>query len=360
MTATMAFVKLAFMPQQTRCAQSGQNLAGSYMKKNRIAVVGSGVVGSILAAHLLRNKEEVILVDSSKRRLAQIKEKGLSIYDPAPFMHGTFTVGAKETCLSVSEAARLGADTVFICVKASAIRSMLAELKGICRAAACLPAGRRKVTLVSFQNGLDTEELLGRAAGRENVLRAVVNYAGRLNPDGGVEITFFNKPNYIGTLEAGAIPRARAVCEALTRAGLDTEYSPEIKRHVWEKVILNSMLSPVCALTGMTMRQALKCAPTRKLVLELGREAVEVAKGSGVRLPGKFIEFCVSYLGRAGHHKPSMLIDVETTGRTEIEFLNGKICEYGAKNKAPVPFHRAVAALVQGLEITKIAQRSKK
>ena len=322
------------------------------MKKSRIAVVGSGVVGTILAAHLLRNREDVILADSLKCRLAQIKEKGLSIDDPAPFSHGSFTVGAKETCLSVSEAARRGADTIFICVKASSIRSMLAELKGICR-------GPGKTTLVSFQNGLDTEELLAQAAGRENVLRAVVNYAGRLNPDGAVEITFFNKPNYIGALEAGAVPRARAVCEVLTGAGLDTVYSPEIKRQVWEKVILNSMMGPVSALTGMTMRQALECAPTRELVLELGREAIEVAKCSGVSLPGKFLEFCVSYLTKAGHHKPSMLIDMETTGRTEIEFLNGKICEYGAKNKAPVPFHRTIAALIQGLERTKTSQRSK-
>jgi 2-dehydropantoate 2-reductase len=107
----------------------------------------------------------------------------------------------------------------------------------------------------------------------------------------------------------------------------------------------------------MTMRQALECAPTKELVLELGREAIGVAKSSGVRLPGKFLELCASYLGKAGHHKPSMLVDVETTGRTEIEFLNGKICEYGAKNKVPAPFHRAVAALVQGLERTKITQQ---
>ncbi|MBI4802895.1 MAG: ketopantoate reductase family protein [Elusimicrobia bacterium] len=316
------------------------------MRKNRIAVVGSGVVGSILAAHLLRNKEEVILSDSLKRRLDRITEKGLSILDPTPFTHGPFTVEAKEACLSMREAARRGAETIFICVKAPAIQSLLAELRGICR-------GPRRVRVVSFQNGLDTEELLARAAGRENVLRAVVNYAGRLDPGGAVEITFFNKPNYIGALETAAIPYARTICGTLTRAGLDTEYSPKIKRQVWEKVILNSMLCPVSALTGMTMRQVMECAQTRELVMELAGEAIEVARRSGVCLPEKFLDFCVSYLTRAGDHKPSMLVDMETTGRTEIEFLNGKVCEYGAKNKAPVPFHRAVSALIKGLESRK-------
>ena len=84
--------------------------------------------------------------------------------------------------------------------------------------------------------------------------------------------------------------------------------------------------------------------------MELAREAIEVAGRSWVRLHGKFLDFCVSYLTEAGHHKPSMLVDVETTGRTEIEFLNGKICEYGDKNKVPVPFHKTVSALIKGLE----------
>lgn len=313
------------------------------MKKNTFAVVGTGVVGSILAAHLLKNNEEVILADSQKSRLDSIKRKGLSILDPAPFTRGSFTVKAKESCLSLREAARLGAKTIFISAKSSAIRSMLPELEKVCRG----PGGAK---LVSFQNGLDTEELLARAAGRKNVLRAVVNYAGKLTPDGAAEITFFNKPNYIGALEAASVPYARSVCDALTRAGLDTQYSREIKKQVWEKVIMNSMLSPVSALTGMTMKQAMEYPPTRELITELAREAIEVAGRSGVTLPDKFLEFCLAYLTRAGHHKPSMLVDVETTGRTEIEFLNGKICEYAARNKVPVPFHRAISALVRGVE----------
>ncbi|MBI4351841.1 MAG: ketopantoate reductase family protein [Elusimicrobia bacterium] len=307
------------------------------------------MIGSILAAHLLRNETGVVLADTMKSRLDSIREKGLSVSDPAHFTHGSFTARAAQTCCSLSEAVRLGAETIFICVKAPAIRSLLPELRAVC-------GGQSRVKVVSFQNGLDTEELLARAAGRENVLRAVVNYAGRLAPDGAAEIAFFNGPNYIGALEAAAVPRARAVCGALTAAGLETRYSGEVKRQVWEKVILNSVLSPISALTGMTMRQAMRCPATLGLVRELAREAIEVAGRSGIGLPKNFLEFCVSYLNKAGHHKPSMLVDIETTGRTEIEFLNGKICEYAEKNKVAVPFHKAICALVKGVESRKNSQ----
>ncbi len=318
-------------------------------KPPKFAVIGSGVIGSILAAHLLRNKSCVVLADTMKSRLDCIMEKGLSISDPAHFTHGSFTARAGQTCCSLSEAVRLGAETIFICVKAPAIRSLLPEIRDVC-------GGQSRVKVISFQNGLDTEELLAQAAGRENVLRAVVNYAGRLAPDGGVEITFFNGPNYIGALEASAVPHAKAACEALTAAGLETKYSSEVKRQVWEKVILNSVLNPISALTGMTMRQVMQCPSTLELVKELAREAIVVAGRSGVSLPESFLDFCVSYLNKAGHHKPSMLVDIETTGRTEIEFLNGKICEYADKKKVAVPFHRAICALVKGVESRKNSQ----
>ncbi len=311
--------------------------------KHKFAVVGVGVAGGILAAHLLKNDEDVVLVDVSKARLDEIKTKGLSVRDPKPFTHGHFTVAVKEACFSLSEAAKGGMDIVFVCVKACLLKSLLPEIKKVCQAC----EGAR---VVSFQNGLDTEELLAQAAGRRNVLRGVVNYAGRVPPDGGVEFTFFNKPNYIGALEDEAIPYAKDICGILNRAGLDTEYSHEIKRQVWEKSILNSMMSPVTALTRMTMKEVLDCEQTKEIVMELAREAIEVAGRSGIHLPDKFLDFCVSYLGKAGHHKPSMLVDVEAGCETEIDFLNGKICEYGIRNKVPVPYNRTISALIKGLE----------
>lgn len=313
------------------------------MKKYRIAVVGVGVVGGILAAHLLKNDEEVVLVDVSKSRLDQLRSKGLSVGDPKTFTHGPFSVAVREACSSLSEAAKGGMDIVFVCIKACLLKSLLPEIKKVCQAC----EGTR---VVSFQNGLDTEEFLAQSAGRRNVLRGVVNYAGRVLPDGGVELTFFNKPNYIGALEDEAIPYAKDICGILNRAGLDTEYSHEIKRQVWEKSILNSMMSPVTALTRMTMKEALDCEQTKEIVIELAREAIEVAGRSGIQLPKDFLDFSISYLGKAGHHKPSMLVDVEAGSETEIDFLNGKICEYGIRSKVPVPYHKTVSALIKGLE----------
>jgi 2-dehydropantoate 2-reductase len=58
----------------------------------------------------------------------------------------------------------------------------------------------------------------------------------------------------------------------------------------------------------------------------------------------------MGYLSKGGHHKPSMLIDIESKKPTEIEFLNGKIVELGKKYSIPVPFNETTAAYVRALE----------
>jgi 2-dehydropantoate 2-reductase len=58
----------------------------------------------------------------------------------------------------------------------------------------------------------------------------------------------------------------------------------------------------------------------------------------------------MDYLSGAGHHKPSMLIDIEKGNPTEIDFINGKISEYGQRFNIPVPLHAALTALIKAKE----------
>ncbi|MFC1679089.1 ketopantoate reductase family protein [Elusimicrobiota bacterium] len=318
------------------------------MKKQRIAILGVGAVGSILAAHLIKSGEEVVLVEALPGRLGGIRSDGVAVQDPKNFTFGAFTVEAKEAYGSIEEAAEGGLDAVFVCVKVCALKYILPGIKAVC-------AGENPPLIVSFQNGLDTEEFLAPAAGRGNVLRGVVNYAGGLRPDGAAQFAFFNKPNYLGALDESVAERAKELCSVMTKAGLDTEYTAEVKKKVWEKVILNSMLSPITALTGLTMQDSLDCEETRQIVVELGREGIEVAAKDGFEFPEGFLDKCMGYLGKAGHHKPSMLVDVEEGRESEIDFLNGKIRDHGLAQGLPVPYNKAIAAMVKGLDAKNIA-----
>ncbi|MFQ6128878.1 MAG: ketopantoate reductase family protein [Thermoplasmata archaeon] len=309
---------------------------GSPGEPLRVAVVGVGPVGGILAAHLAQDGNEVYPVDILTDHLDVIKSDGLRISGLEDMK-----IVIPDVCYSVSELKDRKFDAVFTAVKACVLPRVIEELRQVVE---------QGTFVISYQNGLDTERMIADAFGEKYALRVVVNYAGNLMENGHVKMAFFNKPNYIGAVSEDGADFAKRVAEIMSSAGLDTEYTSEITKYVWEKVILNSGLGSLCAVTGQTMRQAMDLAETYDIVQNLVREGIAVAEAAGYKYADDFFEFCMDYLRKGGHHKPSTLIDVECKRPTEIDFLNGKIVEYGKKHNIETPYNSAVVNLLKAKE----------
>jgi len=286
-----------------------------------IAVVGAGPVGSIVAAHLSSIGEEILLVECAEERLEQLQEHGLAVT-------GRVQIETQLPFLlkSIGELARIPLTAVFICTKAWALKTLLPQL------AEAIDPG---TPIISFQNGIGPEDEIANFFPRENVSRAVVNFAGGVPPDGGpVVMQWFNAPNYIAPLDgcSAALP---PIIEKLTVAGLATELasSHEIKKKVFFKTILNSALNALCASTGITMRQAMGLPHTRNLANMLIREGLSVGSAVGYYYGESSLQFCTRYLNEGGDHLPSMWRDLERGLPTEIEYMNGKIVEIGSMFK---------------------------
>ena len=220
------------------------------------------------------------------------------------------------------------------------------------------------VTCVSCQNGLDTERMLIEKLGPERALRGVVNYAGNVTAMGVIDMTFFNPPNFIGAAVAGngaAEDRARTVVELFNSSDLETRFSENVIQHVWEKVIRNAGLMPVSALNGQNMAQVMASKPSLFLVERLLEESLAVAEKLGYTFDDDFFDSTLAYYRNAGHHMPSMWIDIQQGLHTEISVLNGAIADYGDQQGVPTPYSRALANLVDGIdELAAIKRREGK
>lgn len=308
----------------------------------RMAVVGTGIVGSILAGHLLKKGEETVLVDALPERVASLKRSGVRVSDPGRCISGDLAVPAREVLGSISELRAKPPDVVFLSTKACMLEEVLPEVKAL---------GREGLKVVSFQNGLGTEDLVAQALGtRQNVLRVVINYAGRIVDKETVGVGFFNRPNYIGALEPGTVPAARELAALLTAAGLETNYTDALAAQIWQKAILNSALCGTAALTRLTMQAVMETPELRAVAEGIMREGLAVAAAEGVAFPEDVNARFLKYLKNAGPHKPSMCADCENRRRTEIDFLNGAIAERGRKAGVPTPYNETVTALIKGLE----------
>jgi len=308
-------------------------------KKPTVGVIGLGPVGSILAAHLANGKVDVVVQDAMPNIRLKVIQDGISISGITEFHAKIDKVAG-----SIREIAEFGVEIVFIVTKACYLEDILPEIKQIYTP---------KMKVVSFQNGLDNERLIAEQLGIDTSYRVVINYAGNLAGPGNAVMNWFQPPNYVGVFHKGKYSTddtTSNIARLLSEAGLKTEESSDIKKHVWEKTILNAALCSICGVTGQTMKDAMEFEPSRKLAIEILEEGLEVAQKDGYDFGSEALSRFTSYLEKGGAHKPSMLIDIENKRPTEVDFMSGAIARYGEKYKIPTPVNSTFTGLIKTIE----------
>ena len=304
-------------------------------KLNNVLVIGAGAVGSIFSAYLTRRGKNVFLVDIQKDRIAAIQDQGITIVEP----RARFSVRLNDASCSLSDAKKFRAEIIAVAVKTYDLEAVLEELSSV-----FIPGQK----ILVLQNGVDNEEEVGKKFGRENVLRGVINFGGMVLKPGLVQLSFFNPPNYIGVLTPENEPLARDIAGIITAAGLKTVFTPEIKKYEWIKTILAAGLMPVCAVTGLSMKEALENAETRFLCEHILQECIKVAEKEGYDLEKDFFGECLFYLSQGGHHKPSTSIDLEKGN--PVEYVFQQVIDYGHKLSVSTPYLEALTMIMRTLE----------
>ncbi len=300
------------------------------------AVVGAGPVGCIVSAFLAKGGYDVTLCDVVPDLIKPALDPGIRI-------EGAETVkqAVSRTCSSVDDLTDIRPEVVFLTVKANALPLIASALENFYR---------EGTYVVSWQNGIDTELVMAQSLGRKAVMRAVVNYGCGLVAPAHVHMPFHHPPHFLQELDPESADAAKAVAKALSNSGLITEHTHEIVYMVWRKAILNACMNPVCAVTGITMAQAMNDPIVFQIVDALVKECVKVARANEISLGWDFYRYAMEYMSKAGDHKPSMLVDIENKRRTEIDFINGKFVEYGEQSGVETPYNITIRALVKALE----------
>ncbi len=307
--------------------------------KSTVGVIGLGPIGSILSAHLAKSGVDVVVQDAMPNIRQKVKQDGLNISGIV-----SLSVKIPKVADSIPELARFGAEIVFIITKACYLKDIVPELRQIYTP---------EMKIISFQNGLDNERFVAEQMGINTAYRAVINYAGNIAGPGNAVMNWFQPPNYIGVLHKNQYSTdetTKEIAGMLTEAGLKTEESSDIKKHVWEKTILNAALCSICGVTGQTMKEAMQFEHSRKLAVEILEEGLNVARKDGYDFGSEALAHFTAYLEKGGAHKPSMLIDIEHKRPTEVDFMTGAIAKYGEKYKIPTPVNSTFTRLIKTIE----------
>lgn len=303
----------------------------------KIAIVGPGALGSLLAGLLARTGQSVTLIDYKPERAAQIDRQGIIIEEGA----GRETVRVPATASLEGLAAP---DLVVFCVKAYDTAAAAERVK---------PLVGEATLVLTLQNGLGNAEVLEGAFGPRNLLAGVTTQGVTLLAPGHVRRAGVGKA-YVGWARPEREvedPQLSAVCQALSGAGVETQAMARIERYIWHKLILNAALNPLGALLRVRNGELLELAPCREVMAELIREAVATARLMGVLLPSlDYNAELEALLTQTKDNLCSMLQDVLKQRRTEVAYINGALGKTAEEVGFPLPVHSLIAALVEATE----------
>ncbi|OFX43646.1 MAG: hypothetical protein A2046_15950 [Bacteroidetes bacterium GWA2_30_7] len=307
------------------------------MKNLKIGIIGLGPIGQTLAVHFKEAGCEIAITDLDRDKLTLIRKNGIELVDKiekkAFFKH---------VYNSIEELLEHDFDLLISAVKAYHVDSIISQIE---------KKAKKDIYLLSAQNGIDIRVKYISHFRDSQIFRMVVNFAGTLQSPNVTAVNFFNPPNYVASVDDSQEEIAKWMADTLNSVNLKTEKVDSfiVANKIWEKTILNAALSPLCALSGLTMKEAMNNPDTLEIVEQLIYEAVEVAKAEEIKLPENFVKLCIRYLSNAGNHMPSLAIDLMNKRRTEIDYMNGKIVDYGRKHYIRTPLNLTLTNLIKAI-----------
>lgn len=302
----------------------------------KIAVVGVGATGAVLAAALLKQDPETVLVDPGPGLGEALTNNGITISGEV-----SYRVPVRRFCERISMIKPLNPNIIFLSTKTFHLPMVLEELKGVFT---------EETKIVSTHNGLGPEDAIAEVFGADAVFRMSLNYGVSLKAPGVVEMAFFNRPNHVGSLTADNKELGTRIAQLLTDRGLDTECVDDIKLFVWKKMVMKCTTASLCAVTDRTLKEVLGFPPTREIADKCFQEALAVAKAQGYDLGEHYLRDMLAYLEKAGIHKDSMCYDIAHKTPTEIDFLGGKVVEYARELGVSTPYYVTMTNLVKAIE----------
>src|SRR5438552_1443889 len=331
-------------------------------EKMKIAVIGAGAMGGMLAVRLALSGQSVTVVDRGAH-LEAIQRNGLKLICPDGAEEAAKDLRAVASCTDAGLQ-----DLVFLALKAYVVEAAAPQMRALFDA---------NTVVVPIQNGLpwwyfqnfsgphagcrlktaDPNGVIEQNIEPRRIIGCVVYPAGEIIAPGVVKLLEGDRFP-VGELDGVESERVKNVSQALVGAGLKAPVLNDIRSEIWLKLWGNMSFNPISALTHATLVDICQEGATRELAADMMREAQAVAEKLGVtfRVP---LEKRIEGAAKVGKHKTSTLQDVEAGRPVEVDALIGSVIELGELTGTPTPATRAVYALLKLLVKTMHEERAR-
>lgn len=302
----------------------------------RIVIVGGGAIGRLFGSYLVRDGNEIILIDKDREIIGALQEKGIGLMgdnSTSPDSVTSFPVRAYQSAKSIDEA-----DLVLLLVKSQATLPATKDVEHLIG---------DECPLLSIQTGLGNFEVIRNVIPEKNVLLGISFLTGTALSDARVKKGGLAK-TYLGELDGLFSKRLEKISSTFNRCGIKTRMVERILGRLWSKVIIYAAINPVSAILQVPNGLLTSTMESITLMKRLLDEGKSVANACSVELvyPDLYTELFDACEQSSSNLSP-MLQDILNENPTEVDAQNGAICRFAEKHGIQVPTHKTMVELVR-------------
>ena len=304
----------------------------------KVAIIGTGAMGSIYAALLAEAGHDVWAVDAWQAHVDAINTAGLRVA-------GASSDRTITTIHATTDIAQVGDCDLYI------IATKVGQVSAAARAVAKII--RPEALVLTIQNGLGAGERIAEHISIKNVLLGVAEGFGASMKGPGHAHHNAMKLVRVGEINGGLTQRLQKLEKKLQMAGLQTKAFENITQLIWEKFLCNVTFSAPCTVFEKTVGGLMSDADQWQIALGAMQEAYQIAQHRNIALSFDDPEAYVTEFGQnMPNARPSMLLDHIAKRTSELGAINGMVPVMGRQDNIKTPYNDTLVAMVKAREAT--------
>ncbi|KAI8907068.1 ketopantoate reductase PanE/ApbA C terminal-domain-containing protein [Powellomyces hirtus] len=327
-----------------------------------VLVIGAGLIGSYLAAHLSHRPDLCTTHIVARPRVVEAIKKVGSLSatsQAAPTTPVSIPVASLSLhdSLEAYRSSPAGANPptyIIVTVKRGAAGSVYDDLKEVGTAWSATAA------VVPFMNGVGAAEQARDALPQWTIMEGMWPF----------NVIESSEQHYSqasgGDVYVDETEKGIALAKLLTQAGIATKTSPNMEGILYGKLLIN-LHNAISALTGLPIQQELATRAARKIWAGCITEALDIYRANGIN-PVSFLPYGIPYsvlptilalpnflffpiatkmLSIDPRATSSMYEDLRHKRTTEIDYIQGQVVRLGKENGLHAPICERIVALVK-------------
>jgi len=301
-----------------------------------VAIVGAGALGLLYAKPIAQKLEKKCYFIADGSRYHRIKD-------------GKFTINGKPEHFNVVSADSLAEgllekpDFIIVAVKNYHLNDITRLLDA---------AVSDNTIIISLLNGLDSETFLQSHCPQASVISSIAIGMDAVMVNRDLSFTGSGKL-LIGSADNDKNnPALKRLSSFFDFCEIAYEIPDDIQRSLWWKLMINIGMNQVSAVTGANYGIFHTDRNVQSLMEAAMQETIDVAKAAGVDLRDDDIPNWYPTLSSLGaDKKTSMLQDIESGRKTEVQWFSGRLIEIADQYGIDVPVNRTLFQIIKTKEL---------